>query len=68
VRGFAVVKAVLFGLEESALPPNDIDKPSKPPFDKGGFAWSRKRDSLREESSQLFLYSLQLKTKKLSKN
>ena len=22
-----------------------IDNPSKPPFDKGGFAWSRKRDS-----------------------
>ena len=24
-----------------------IDNPSKPPFDKGGFAWSRKRDSTR---------------------
>ena len=24
-----------------------IDNPSKPPFDKGGFAWSRKRDSPR---------------------
>ena len=26
---------------------NHIDNPSKPPFDKGGFAWSRKRDSPR---------------------
>ena len=26
---------------------NHIDNPSKPPFDKGGFAWSRKRESPR---------------------
>ena len=26
-----------------------IDNPSKPPFDKGGFAWSRKRDSPRSD-------------------
>ena len=28
-----------------------IDNPSKPPFDKGGFAWSRKRDSPRATPS-----------------